>query len=36
MAVFDPVAHKADIDRRMNSAVDALKSDLAGLRTGRA
>ncbi|WP_427965089.1 ribosome recycling factor [Altererythrobacter sp.] len=27
---------KADIERRMNGAVEALKSDLAGLRTGRA
>ena len=36
MAVFDPMAHKADLDRRMNSAVDALRSDLGGLRTGRA
>ncbi|NVD44306.1 ribosome recycling factor [Qipengyuania atrilutea] len=32
MAKFD----KADIDRRMNGAVESLKSDLAGLRTGRA
>ena len=36
MAIFDAVAHKADIDRRMNSAVDALRADLGGLRTGRA
>ena len=36
MAVFDPVAHKADLERRMHSAVEALKSDLGGLRTGRA
>ena len=27
---------KADVERRMTGAVDALKSDLAGLRTGRA
>ena len=27
---------KADIERRMHGAVEALKSDLAGLRTGRA
>ena len=32
MAKFD----KADIERRMNGAIDALKHDLAGLRTGRA
>lgn len=32
MAKFD----KADIERRMNGAVDSLKSDLSGLRTGRA
>ena len=32
MAKFD----KADIDRRMTGAVESLKSDLAGLRTGRA
>ena len=31
-----PKYDKADIERRMNGAVDALKSDLAGLRTGRA
>ncbi|QYE34134.1 ribosome recycling factor [Polymorphobacter sp. PAMC 29334] len=36
MAIFDAVAHKADLERRMNSAVDALRSDLGGLRTGRA
>lgn len=36
MAVFDPAAHKADVERRMHSAVDALKADLGGLRTGRA
>jgi ribosome recycling factor len=32
MAKFD----KADIERRMNGAIEALKHDLAGLRTGRA
>jgi len=32
MAKFD----KADIERRMQGAVDSLKSDLGGLRTGRA
>ena len=32
MAKYD----KSDIDRRMNGAVEALKSDLTGLRTGRA
>ena len=32
MAKYD----KADIERRMQGAVDALKSDLSGLRTGRA
>lgn len=32
MAKYD----KADIERRMNGAVEALKSDLSGLRTGRA
>ncbi len=32
MAKYD----KADIERRMNGAVESLKSDLAGLRTGRA
>lgn len=28
--------NKADLERRMNGAIDALKHDLAGLRTGRA
>src|ERR1700739_1879388 len=28
--------HKEELDRRMNGAVGTLKSDLAGLRTGRA
>ncbi|WP_188054962.1 MULTISPECIES: ribosome recycling factor [unclassified Sphingosinithalassobacter] len=32
MAAYD----KADLERRMNGAVESLKSDLAGLRTGRA
>ena len=32
MAKYD----KSDIERRMNGAVESLKSDLAGLRTGRA
>jgi ribosome recycling factor len=31
-----PAYDKADIQRRMHGAVEALKSDLAGLRTGRA
>jgi ribosome recycling factor len=31
-----PKYEKADIERRMTGAVDSLKSDLAGLRTGRA
>jgi ribosome recycling factor len=36
MADFDATATKADLDRRMKGAVETLKSDLAGLRTGRA
>lgn len=32
MAAYD----KSDLERRMNGAVEALKHDLAGLRTGRA
>jgi len=36
MAEFDAGALKADLERRMTGAVDTLKSDLAGLRTGRA
>ena len=32
MAKYD----KADLERRMKGAVDSLKSDLSGLRTGRA
>ncbi|MDF2495529.1 ribosome recycling factor [Sphingomonas sp.] len=31
-----PAYNKADLERRMAGAVDALKSDLSGLRTGRA
>ena len=31
-----PAYDKADLERRMAGAVDALKSDLVGLRTGRA
>lgn len=31
-----PLYNKADLERRMNGAVDALKHDLQGLRTGRA
>ena len=31
-----PAYDKADIERRMNGAVDSLKHDFAGLRTGRA
>ena len=31
-----PTYDKADLQRRMNGAVDALKNDLVGLRTGRA
>lgn len=36
MAEFDAKALVADLDRRMKGAVETLKSDLAGLRTGRA
>ncbi|TFU06244.1 ribosome recycling factor [Polymorphobacter arshaanensis] len=36
MADFDPAGFKADIDRRMHGALEAFKSDLVGLRTGRA
>ncbi|MGQ3178351.1 MAG: ribosome recycling factor, partial [Blastomonas fulva] len=32
MAQFD----KKDLERRMNGAVESLKGDLSGLRTGRA
>ncbi|MDR6790025.1 ribosome recycling factor [Sphingomonas sp. BE138] len=31
-----PAYDKADLERRMNGAVESLKGDLAGLRTGRA
>ena len=31
-----PTYDKADLQRRMNGAIEALKSDLVGLRTGRA
>src|SRR6202161_1129702 len=31
-----PVYDKADLQRRMHGAVEALKHDLGGLRTGRA
>src|SRR3546814_3772977 len=31
-----PAYNKADLQRRMQGAVEALKHDLAGLRTGRA
>src|SRR5690349_3356126 len=31
-----PAFNKADLERRMHGAVEALKSDLIGLRTGRA
>ena len=31
-----PKYDKADIERRMHGAVESLKGDLAGLRTGRA
>ncbi|WP_310496335.1 ribosome recycling factor [Sandarakinorhabdus sp.] len=36
MADFEPGPWKADLERRTTGAVDALKHDLAGLRTGRA
>lgn len=36
MAEFDDKALKADLRRRMQGAVESLKGDLAGLRTGRA
>ncbi|WP_448586904.1 ribosome recycling factor [Thermaurantiacus sp.] len=36
MAAFDPKASLADLDRRMRGAVETLRSDLQGLRTGRA
>ncbi|MBW8910333.1 MAG: ribosome recycling factor, partial [Sphingomonas sp.] len=31
-----PAYDKADLERRMHGAVESLKSDLVGLRTGRA
>jgi ribosome recycling factor len=31
-----PAYNKADLQRRMHGAVEALKHDLGGLRTGRA
>ncbi len=36
MAEFEAGPWKADLERRTLGAIDALKSDLAGLRTGRA
>ncbi|MFN3591831.1 MAG: ribosome recycling factor [Thermaurantiacus sp.] len=36
MAEFDASATKADLEQRMHGAVESLKGDLAGLRTGRA
>lgn len=36
MAEFNAAQLTADLDRRMKGAVDTLKSDLQGLRTGRA
>ncbi|MFQ3596423.1 MAG: ribosome-recycling factor, partial [Sphingomonadaceae bacterium] len=36
MADFDQEAVLGDLERRMKGAVETLKSDLAGLRTGRA
>lgn len=36
MADFDGAAFKADLERRMAGGLDAFKSDLGGLRTGRA
>jgi ribosome recycling factor len=36
MAEFDANGTKADLERRMKGAVEALQGDLAGLRTGRA
>lgn len=36
MAEFDAKALTGDIERRMKGALDTLKHDLAGLRTGRA
>ena len=36
MADFDANATKSDLERRMKGAVETLKNDLGGLRTGRA
>ncbi len=36
MAEFNQASFKADLERRTTGAVEALKSDLGGLRTGRA
>jgi len=36
MAKNDPKYDRADLERRMSGAVDSLKGDLSGLRTGRA
>ena len=36
MAAFEATATKADLERRMKGALDTLKHDLGGLRTGRA
>ena len=36
MAEFDANSTKADLERRMKGAVEALQGDLGGLRTGRA
>ena len=36
MADFAAAAWKTDLDRRMKGAVDTLRNDLGGLRTGRA
>jgi ribosome recycling factor len=36
MAEFDAGPFKADLERRTTGAIEALKHDLAGLRTGRA
>jgi ribosome recycling factor len=36
MAAFEANAAKADLERRMKGAIETLKHDLGGLRTGRA
>jgi ribosome recycling factor len=36
MAAFDPKAIRDDLDHRMKGAIESLKGDLGGLRTGRA